>query len=70
MTHEEIRKLTETIRAEASFVDALLSQIGKVIVGQRYLLERLLVGLLADGHILGRVARAPGEGARRFGHQL
>ncbi len=52
MTHEEIRKLTETIRAEASFVDALLSQIGKVIVGQRYLLERLLVGLLADGHIL------------------
>ncbi|MCS7225026.1 MAG: AAA family ATPase [Armatimonadetes bacterium] len=52
MTYDEIKKLTDTVRAESEFVDSVLSEISRVIVGQRYLLERLLVGLLADGHIL------------------
>jgi len=46
---QEIQSLVET---EASFVDRLTSQVSSVIVGQKYLIERLLMGILADGHIL------------------
>lgn len=47
-----ITAINEKVRNESSFVKSLLSQIREVIVGQDYLLERLLVGLLANGHIL------------------
>ena len=40
------------IREESRFVEDLLSEIGRVIVGQRAMVDRLLVGLLADGHVL------------------
>jgi MoxR-like ATPase len=40
------------IREESRFVDDLLAEIGGVVVGQRTMVERLLVGLLADGHVL------------------
>ncbi|UCD64206.1 MAG: MoxR family ATPase [Candidatus Zixiibacteriota bacterium] len=48
----DIQKIQAKVEKESTFVDKLLEQIGQVIVGQKYLVERLLVGLLADGHIL------------------
>lgn len=48
----DIRELNERIQHESAFVDALLLEIGKVIVGQRAMVERLLIGLLSNGHIL------------------
>jgi len=50
--NEEIKALNERIKEESSFVEKLVGEIGKVIVGQRYMVERLLVGLLCNGHIL------------------
>lgn len=49
---QDIRAINDVVRKESIFVDEMFNEIGKVIVGQRYLLERLLVGLLADGHVL------------------
>jgi len=40
------------ISKESAFVDTLTAEVGKVIVGQRYMVDRLLIGLLSDGHIL------------------
>ena len=47
-----IAAINEQVQRESEFVRQLTSEIGKVIVGQKYLIERLLVGLLADGHVL------------------
>lgn len=49
---QDIRTINETVRKESIFVEEMFGEIGKIIVGQRYLLDRLLVGLLSDGHIL------------------
>ncbi|MEW6607197.1 MAG: MoxR family ATPase [bacterium] len=49
---ENIKILHERINKESAFVDEILCEIGKIIVGQRSILERLLIGLLANGHIL------------------
>lgn len=51
-TNLNIKELNEKIRLESSFVDIVNIEMGKVIVGQKHLLESLLVALLADGHIL------------------
>jgi MoxR-like ATPase len=48
----DIRALTERVQQESSFVEALNQETGKVIVGQRYMLERILIGLLCNGHVL------------------
>ena len=48
----DIQEIQALVEAEASFVDRLTSQLGSVIVGQKYLIERLLMGILANGHIL------------------
>jgi MoxR-like ATPase len=48
----DIRALNEMIQKESAFIDLLKIEMDKVIVGQRYMVERLLIGLLADGHIL------------------
>ncbi|MDI3527642.1 MAG: MoxR-like ATPase [Tenuifilum sp.] len=48
----DIKELNERIRLESSFVDIINMEMGKVIVGQKHLVESLLVGLLANGHIL------------------
>src|SRR5690606_10364816 len=48
----DIRALNERIERESAFIDLLLLEMDKVIVGQRYMVERLIIGLLADGHIL------------------
>ena len=47
-----IQELNERIQKESAFVDLLTMQMGKVIVGQKHLVENLLIGLLANGHIL------------------
>lgn len=51
-TADDIRQLNERIAHAGRFVDALRSEIGKVIVGQNYMLDRLLIGLLSNGHVL------------------
>jgi len=48
----DIRAINEKIERESAFVDLLLLEMNKVIVGQKHMLERLLIGLLGNGHIL------------------
>ena len=50
--HVDIEAINKKIEQESKFVDVLTSEIGKVIVGQKYMVERLLLGLLSNGHIL------------------
>lgn len=52
MAHFDLAVVNERIARESSFVDELLGEIGRVVVGQRYMVERLLIGLLGDGHVL------------------
>ena len=52
MEQVDIRELQERIERESSFVDALQMGMNQVIVGQKHLVESLLIGLLSDGHIL------------------
>jgi MoxR-like ATPase len=47
-----IQELNEKIKQESSFVDLIKMEMGKVIVGQKHLIDSLLIGLLSDGHIL------------------
>ena len=49
---QDVRALNELVAKESAFVDDLLAEIGKVIVGQSYMIERILVGLLTGGHVL------------------
>ena len=51
-TNIDIRELNEKIQRESSFVDLINIEMKKVIVGQKHLIEGLLIGLLSDGHIL------------------
>lgn len=48
----DITALNEKIKQESAFIDLLSQEIGKVIVGQKAMVERLLIGLLANGHVL------------------
>lgn len=48
----EIQQVQDLIEKRGAFVGRLTDEIGRVIVGQKYMVERLLIGLLADGHIL------------------
>jgi MoxR-like ATPase len=48
----DIKAINEKIQRESAFIDILQMEIGKVIVGQKHMVERLLVGLLSNGHIL------------------
>ncbi len=49
---DDIKAIHDRIYEQSVFVDRLVSEIGKVIVGQQYMIERLLIGLLTNGHIL------------------
>ncbi|HUZ59567.1 MAG TPA: AAA family ATPase [Hanamia sp.] len=51
-TAEDIRLLNEKINHSASFIDKIHAEIGKIIIGQNHMIERLLIGLLSNGHIL------------------
>jgi MoxR-like ATPase len=48
----DVRALNELVAKESAFVDRLTNEVGKVIVGQAYMVERILVGLLTGGHVL------------------
>ncbi len=48
----DIRLINEKVKAESIFVEEVFAEIGKVIVGQKYLVERMLIGMLGNGHLL------------------
>ena len=48
----DIKSINEKIEKESAFVDLLMLEMNKVIVGQKHMVERLLIGLLGQGHIL------------------
>jgi MoxR-like ATPase len=48
----DIAALNEKIKNESAFIDILMNEIGKVIIGQKAMVERLVIGLLGNGHIL------------------
>jgi len=51
-TADDIRQLNERISYSGRFIDTLRNEVGKVIIGQSYMLDRLLIGLLSNGHVL------------------
>ncbi len=48
----DIASINEKVQQESQFIDLLVSEMNKVIVGQQYMIDRLLIGLLGRGHIL------------------
>jgi MoxR-like ATPase len=52
MSQNPVALISEKVKRESPFINRLVAEIEKVIVGQKYLVERLLVGLLANGHML------------------
>src|SRR5450631_2491761 len=48
----DVRALNELVAKESAFVDRITNEVGKVIVGQHYMVERILIGLLTGGHVL------------------
>jgi MoxR-like ATPase len=52
MAYADIQVLNEKVKKESGFITKLREQIHKNIIGQEYLIDRLFVGLLADGHVL------------------
>jgi len=52
MTQEELASLGEKISAASQWIPAILQEMRKEVIGQQYLIERLLIGLLSDGHVL------------------
>ncbi len=51
-TADDIRQLNEKIQYQSVFTDRLRDEVGRIIVGQQYMLDRLLIGLLSNGHVL------------------
>jgi len=51
-TSVDMQALGEKIEKRSAFIDDIYTELKKVIVGQRYMIDRLLIGLLADGHVL------------------
>jgi len=51
-TADDIRQLNERINQASQFTDKLREEVGHVIIGQTYMLDRLLIGLLSNGHVL------------------
>lgn len=52
MIETDIKELNERIQKESAFIDLIDMEMHRVIVGQRYMVERLLIGLLSNGHVL------------------
>ena len=48
----DVRALNELVAKESAFVDRIVNEVGKVIVGQTYMVERIMIGLLSGGHVL------------------
>ena len=52
MSGADIKQITSQVEQSSAFVERLLTQMERVVVGQRYMLERVLIGLLSNGHVL------------------
>jgi MoxR-like ATPase len=52
LTADDIRQLNDKIQYQSVFIDRLRDEVGRVIVGQHSMLDRLLIGLLSNGHVL------------------
>jgi len=52
MSEMDVRAITEEIKIKSQFVDAIFNEVSNVVVGQRHLVERLVLALLCDGHVL------------------
>jgi MoxR-like ATPase len=50
--YNDVRAINEVVQRESAFIDAILHEVGKVIVGQRDMVERIMIGLLTGGHVL------------------
>jgi MoxR-like ATPase len=48
----DVRALNELVAKESAFVERVTNEVGKVIVGQTYMIERIMIGLLTGGHVL------------------
>src|SRR6186997_2173367 len=48
----DLKEINEKIQRESAFIDLLMLEMSKVIIGQKYMVERLLIGLLSNGHVL------------------
>ena len=48
----DVKVINELVQKESAFTERLMSEMGKVIVGQRYMVERIMIGLLTGGHVL------------------
>ncbi|HOB75069.1 MAG TPA: MoxR family ATPase [Phycisphaerae bacterium] len=48
----DVKKIGELVAASSAPIRALIDEVGKVIIGQKYMVERLVIGLLANGHVL------------------
>jgi MoxR-like ATPase len=51
-TKPDMQALTERVRNEGAFLRKILDEVGRTVIGQKHMLESLLIGLLADGHVL------------------
>src|SRR3569832_1775552 len=49
---QDVRALNEVVAQESAFASDLVAEVGKVVVGQTYMIERVLIGLLTGGHVL------------------
>jgi len=49
---DDVKAINDKVREESAMIDFLFAEMGKVIVGQRYMVERVLIGLLTGGHVL------------------
>ena len=52
MQQGEVREVQEWVQRESAVIERLLTEVRRVIVGQDYLLDRMMIGVLADGHLL------------------
>jgi MoxR-like ATPase len=48
----DVKAVNELVQKESAFIDHITGEVGKVIIGQRYMVERILIGLLTGGHVL------------------
>ena len=52
MDSRDIKTINDMVQAESALVETAMAEIGRVIVGQKYMVERILIGLFTGGHIL------------------
>ena len=48
----DLQKINEEVERKSTFIESLFAEIGKCIIGQRYIIERIIIGLITKGHIL------------------